>query len=105
MRAVNRWSLALVTALALACSGGGEEPKSAISDEEIKKAVSVAKAIRKNPSGADAALADAGLSREQLESLLWKIALDEAASETYAKALSRKAAGAEAPSAGATPSP
>ena len=91
-------TMLLVAALALsACSGGGAESKSSISDEEIKKAVTVAKAIRKNPSGSDAALANAGLTRDELESLLWKIALDEEASQKYAKALTHKPAANENP--------
>jgi hypothetical protein len=81
-----------------ACSGGGADAsKSAISDAEIKTAVTVAKAIRKNPAGSEAALASAGLTRVELESLMWKIALDEEASQRYAKALTHKQPAADEP--------
>jgi hypothetical protein len=103
------WKGLLVGMLALtsisACSGGGGEgPKSAISEDEIKKAVSVAKAIRKNPAGSEAALASAGMTHDELEALMWKIALDEQASQAYAKAMTRKAPAGEAPPA-AAPAP
>lgn len=84
----------LVVALAMpGCSwfsgdkGEKGEKAAPVSAEEIKKAVSVAKAIKKDPENAAAALKEAGMSRVELEELAYKIALDEAASEKYAKAL------------------
>lgn len=58
-----------------------------VDPEQVKKAVQVAKAIKKDPENAAAALKEAGLSRNELEELVYKIALDEDAADKYAKAL------------------
>jgi hypothetical protein len=90
MRTIHLITLAFALSLP-GCSwfsGDNKGDKSeSVDPEQLKKAIGVAKAIKKDPDSAAAALKEAGLSRGELEELVYKIALDDAAADKYAKAL------------------
>ena len=82
--------LAAIVALP-GCGWFGGEAKSdkaeAVDADTLKKAIQTAKNIKKDPSKTEAILKEAGFSRSEFEALIYKIALDDVASDKYAKAL------------------
>lgn len=103
MKTLN--TLALTALLTLAACGGGEPPAAdapaadapaadaekaeapAPQNADATKAATIAKAIKANPEGAADVLKENGISEEDFEALLYKVAADPAASAQYATAL------------------
>ena len=87
-----RWMMvgALTLGFSLACAGGGgdvvvEEPKPVeLSPEE--KAATIAKAIEADPTTADAALQEQGMSAEEFEALMFDIAKDPKRTDAFLEA-------------------
>lgn len=69
---------------------GGDEGKDkpeSVDAETLKKVIQVARAIERDPSKADEVFKKAELTRPEFEALVYKVALDEAAAEKYARSL------------------
>lgn len=55
-------------------------------DPRVERAARIAKAVAANPDGADAVLAQEGLSADELDALMYEIAEDPELSAAYAAA-------------------
>lgn len=71
------------TALATAVDAKDDPNDLSVFDPRVAKATSLARAIEARPLEADEALDEAGSSREELERLMYEIAIDPDLSEQY----------------------
>ena len=89
--------LPLVLALAACSSEAPAPPKPAapapvaapaapVLPEKVQKAVTIANAIKKDPTRVDAILAENGTTRADFEALLYEIAADPALAYSYSEA-------------------
>ena len=84
------------TALGVVACGGGEDTtledtaapigRQAAMDPDVQLAATVARAIDAAPASADSVLTAHGLTRERLDSLMYRIAADSVKSAAYAAA-------------------
>ena len=62
-------------------------PAAAQAESEIEKLARIAAAIKADPSGADAALSDAGMTAEEFEAAMFALAKDPAKTAAFADAM------------------
>ncbi|MDP2308098.1 MAG: hypothetical protein Q8P18_18890 [Pseudomonadota bacterium] len=88
MRLPSSLLLPVFLALGLACAVGPATPEPpATPTEMVARALELGDIVRADPDRAEAALAEAGSSAEELEALLVEIAADADMSDAYAEAL------------------
>ncbi len=82
--------VAAVLALGLACGGAEVKTEEAAGSVDVEAVATAARAVKKDPAGADAALTEAGFTRKTFEDALFLIAEDPKLTLKYAKLLQGK---------------
>ena len=81
-----RATLSLLAVLAVAACGGSDTaatPATTVPADDVTTALAVARGIDANPAASDSILGAHGLTRDLLDSLMYRIAADSAMSARY----------------------